>query len=130
MSVSNIKSTLPCSVEKAWNIVTNISCYSWRSDISKVEIISENQFIEYTKDGYKTTFTITKTIPEKRWEFDIENNNMKGHWIGIFSGDENNTILDFTEIVTAKKLILKPFVKIYLKNQQKKYINDLKKACL
>ena len=38
------------------------------------------------------------------------------------------TEIDFTEEVTAKKLLLKPFVKGYLKKQQERYIADLKKA--
>ena len=41
-------------------------------------LISKNQFIEYTKDGYSTTFTITKVAPRERWEFDMENDTMKG----------------------------------------------------
>ena len=45
--------------------------------------MNENQFIEYTKEGYPTTFTITAVEPYKRWEFDMENSNMKGHWVVI-----------------------------------------------
>lgn len=52
---------------------------SWRSDLSKIEILNENQFIEYTKDGCMTIFTITIREPFKRWEFDMENDNIKGH---------------------------------------------------
>lgn len=33
-----------------------------------------------------------------------------------------------TENVTAKKMFMKPFVKIYLKKQQTAYIQDLKRA--
>lgn len=58
----------------------------------------------------------------------MENSNMKGHWTGIFSEAEGQTIIDFTEDVTAKKLIMKPFVKAYLKKQQEQYISDLRKA--
>ena len=96
--------------------------------MSKIEVINENQFVEYTKDGYQTTFTITKTEPYKCWEFDMENSNMKGHWTGIFTETGGNTEIDFTEEVTAKKVIMKPFVKLYLKKQQQLYISDLRKA--
>ena len=37
-------------------------------------------------------------------------------------------LLEFTEAVTAKKLVMKPFVGMYLKKQQAKYIQDLREA--
>lgn len=43
------------------------------------------QFIEYTTGVYPTTFTIITFDPYRRWEFDMENSNMKGHWTGIFT---------------------------------------------
>lgn len=110
-----------------WETVVSLEKYEWRSDLSKIEVISENQFIEYTKDGYGTTFTITKSDPYKRWEFDMENSNIKGHWIGIFSEKNGEVEIDFTEKVIAKKFFLKPIVKIFLKKQQQTYIHDLKK---
>ena len=58
----------------------------------------------------------------------MENSNMKGHWIGIFTSKGNETQIDFTECVTAKKLIMRPFVKAYLKKQQAQFVCDLKKA--
>ena len=58
----------------------------------------------------------------------MENSNMKGHWTGIFTEKDGGVEIDFTEDVTAKKLIMKPFVKAYLKKQQEQYISDLKKA--
>lgn len=87
------------------------------------------KFIEYTKEGYVTTFTITKFEPMARYEFDINNTNMCGNWIGIFSKiNDNKTEINFTENITPKKWIMKPFVGIYLKKQQTIYILDLRKA--
>lgn len=40
-----------------WDIVTSLENYSWRSDLSEIEIISDKRFIERTKDGYATNFT-------------------------------------------------------------------------
>ncbi len=128
MAVSNIKVLFKSNSEKIWNIVTSLENYQWRSDLSKIEVLNETQFVEYTKDGFATTFTVTACEPCKRWEFNMENNNMSGHWTGIFTEKDNGTEIDFTEEVTAKKFIMKPFVKAFLKNQQKLYISDLKKA--
>lgn len=128
MAVANMKATFQCDIKKVWETMTSLEKYAWRSDLSKVEILNETQFIEYTKEGYATTFTITVTEPFKRWEFDMENDNIKGHWTGIFTQKGGQTEIDFTEEVTAKKFFMKPFVKAYLKRQQSQYVSDLKKA--
>ena len=121
MAISNMKALFPYYIKKVWDTVTSLDQYEWRSDLSKIEIINEKQFVEYTKDGFATTFTITVSEPCKRWEFDMENSNMKGHWVGIFSEIDGQTEIDFTEDVTAKKLILKPFVKGFLRKKQALY---------
>ena len=130
MATSTITALIPCDIHKVWEIVTMVDNYTWRSDLRNTEVVDENQFIEYTKKGYPTTFTITAVEPYKRWEFDMENSNMKGHWIGIFIPRNNETEVNFTEHVTAKKIFMKPFVKIYLKKQQAQFVSDLKKAVL
>ena len=128
MAISNIKAVFQGNVQEVWDIVTSLEKYQWRSDLSKVEIINEKQFVEYTKEGYATIFTVTVFEPFKRWEFDMENSNMKGHWIGIFVERNGQTEIDFTEDVIPKKLIMKPFVKAFLKKQQELYVSDLRKA--
>lgn len=128
MAISNIKAVFSEDIQKVWETVTDVKNYTWRSDLSKTEILNDKQFVEYTKEGYATTFTITVTEPCKRWEFDMENGNMKGHWIGVFTQSESGTEINFTEDVTAKKIFMKPFIKAYLKKQQAQFIADLKKA--
>ena len=79
MAVSNINTIINNDIQKVWNIVLAVDKYNlWRSDLSKTEIINDKQFIEYAKNGYATTFTVTVVEPYKRWEFDMENSNMKG----------------------------------------------------
>lgn len=128
MAVINTKASFQCDIKKVWDIVTSLQNYSWRSDLSKITVLNETQFIEHTKDGFETNFTITCQEEYKRWEFDMENENMKGHWTGVFTYEGNTTTIDFTENVTAKKIVMKPFVGMYLKKQQSQYIADLKKA--
>ena len=128
MTISNIKTVIPGELHKVWDVVLDIENYAvWRSDLSKTEVISDKQFIEYTKDGYPTTFTVTLVEPYKRWEFDMENENMKGHWIGIFTDKGDETEIDFTELVESKKLLMKPFVNSYLKKQQAQFVADIRK---
>lgn len=128
MAVSNIKITFQSDIQKVWEVVTSLHDYSWRSDLSKIEVINENQFTEYTKEGYATVFTVTVKEPYKRWEFDMENDNMIGHWTGSFTSKNGQSEVDFTEDVTAKRVFMKPFLKLYLKKQQARYVSDLKKA--
>lgn len=127
MAVSNIKVVFKRDIQKVWEVVTSLENYGWRSDLGKIEIKNEKQFIEYTKDGFATIFTVTMNEPCKRWEFDMENDNMKGHWTGVFTQKGEETEIDFTENVIAKKIFMKPFVKAYLKKQQKQYVSDLQK---
>ena len=128
MAVSQIKAVLPSDVEKVWALVTSLENYEWRSDLDRIEVVSEKQFIEYTKAGFPTTFTVTASEPFTRWEFEMENSNMSGRWTGIFAEKDGQTEIEFTENVIPKKFIMKPFVKVFLKKQQKQYLADLEKA--
>ena len=128
MAVTSIKAVLPCEINKVWELVLGVENYgAWRSDLSKAEVISDKKFIEYTKDGYPTTFTVTLVEPYRRWEFDMENSNMTGHWTGVFTAKGDETEIDFTEQVEAKKWLLKPFVKLYLRKQQTQFVADMMK---
>ena len=129
MASSNIKAVILGGLQQVWELILDIENYAtWRSDLSKTEVISDTQFIEYTKDGYPTTFTVTLVDPYKRWEFDMENSNMKGHWIGVFTDKGNETEIDFTECVEVKNWLIKPFVKSYLKKQQVQFVADIQRA--
>lgn len=128
MAIASIKTTLPYDIKKVWEVMTSLENYAWRSDLDRVDITGETQFIEVTREGFETTFTITVKVPYERWEFDMENANMKGHWTGIFTQTDQGTELELIEEVSPKKLIVKPFVKSYLKKQQAQYLADLEAA--
>lgn len=117
------------SIEAVWNIVTDNTAFDWRSDIVKIEVSDDgNRFTEFTKDGFETEFTIALKKPCERYEFDMKNKNMDGHWIGLFSRDDSGTKIEFTEEVEVANPIMNLFVKAYLKKQQATYITDLRKA--
>lgn len=178
MAVTSIKAVLPCEINKVWELVFGVENYgAWRSDLSKIEVVNNRQFIEYTKDGYSTKFTVTLVEPYARWEFEMENSNieknkvkivliwdefsdffrqnknslgefqkivsiceekpfyfvvvthpMTGHWIGVFTERGDETEIDFTECVKAKKWFMKPFIKSYLRKQQAQFVADIRKA--
>lgn len=128
MAVSTVKATFQSDIENVWKIVTDLENYAWRSDLSKIEITGKNTFTEYTTDGFATTFTVTSEERCSRWEFDLENANIYGHWTGIFTSDGGKTNIEFTENVTAKKFFMKPLLKAFLKKQQARYIEDLRRT--
>ena len=131
MVTSKLKAVIQADIHRVWETVTEVDRYTWRRDLSKTHVVSETQFIEYTKSGYPTVFTVTALEPLRRWEFDMENTNMRGHWTGTFQALGGETQVEFTEVVEAKKLFLKPFVKLYLKQQQALFLADLTRTvCL
>ena len=69
MVKATIRASIDQDIQKIWQIVTNLQDYSWRSDLSKIEVINERQFIEYTKSGYPTTFTIIDKEPFTLYSF-------------------------------------------------------------
>lgn len=128
MAVVTLRAAFPCALERVWETVVSLENCAWRSDLSRIEVLEAGRrFVEYTKDGYATTFTITAFEPCARYEFDLENDNIKGRWSGLFAREGGGTSIVFTEDVKAKKLLMKPFVGGYLKKQQAAYLADLKK---
>lgn len=129
MKKSTVIEKFTSPIETVWNIVTDNTAYAWRSDLDKIKISEDGKsFIEVTKDGFETEFSITIKKPYDLYEFDIKNKNMRGHWRGIFFKDATGTKIEFTEEVEVSNPIMNLFVKAYLKKQQVAYVSDLKKA--
>lgn len=129
MVVSRMKGTVRAELRQVWDFVLAVENYAtWRSDLQKAAFIQEKQFVEVTKEGYSTTFTVTAQEPYTRWAFDMENSSLKGHWTGLFTAKGEETEIDFTEEVEPKKWYMRPFVKAFLRKQQALFLADLKKA--
>ena len=127
MTETTIRDNIPADIEKVWAVLTGIANYPlWRSDILKIEIVDQKRFIECGKNEFPTTFMITNEEKPFCWEFDIDNENIHGHWTGMLQETENGTEVKFTEAVSVKKIIFNPFVKAYFKRQQSRFLEDLK----
>lgn len=131
MRKSTIEAVFKADRKTLWNIVTNNEEYSWRSDLERIEILENgSQFIEYTKGGFNTTFTITQKQPYTTYAFTMENQNFKGNWKGAFSVIENGgTRIEFTEEIEMKNRFVEilSYIMMPLKKMQKTYIRDLKR---
>ena len=111
---------LDCDIATVFNVVCDLKNFSWRSDIVNITILEDGKsFVEHTKDGYETLFTITKKIDLKHYEFNISNSNLTGHWTGLFCVVNKKTKIEFIEEVTPKKAIMNLFVTGYLKKNKK-----------
>lgn len=128
MIKSIISKEFNCNIKKLWDIITDNTNYAWRSDLSRIEIVDDNHFIEYTKNGFPTYFEITKKEKLKEYKFNLENTNIKGSWTGLFKELPNGNIeLSFIEEIEVSSFIMKLLAKPYLKSQQKRYMRDLEK---
>ena len=130
MAVSQVTVQFPCPVERVWQTMTDLAHTSWRSDLAVVDVLDETHFVERTRNGYTTNFTIVVWEPPRRWVFEMENENMSGTWEGRFEVSDGGTWLTCTETVNAKRWWMRPFVPSYLKRQQKRYLDDLEKELL
>ena len=83
MKSSTVTAQFSCDCKTAWDIVTDNENFEWRSDLSKIEIIDKSWFDEYTRDGFVTHFRITAKEPYREYRFDMENQNMRGHWLSL-----------------------------------------------
>lgn len=128
MIKSNIKKQFSCDKNRLWDIITDNAYYAWRSDLSKIEVIDNTHFIEYTKNNFPTYFTVTSKEKLKVYKFDLKNANLKGTWSGIFQELPNGNIeIDFTEEIELNNTAMKLLAKPYLKSRQKRYIRDLER---
>ncbi|NME35163.1 MULTISPECIES: polyketide cyclase [Fusobacterium] len=125
--IFSIEKTFDFDIKIVWNVITNFKKYHWRSELSRVDIINEKEFIEVTKDGYLTNFKIIKEEKFKYLEFKINNSNLEGYWKGEFLVENGKTKIKFVEDLKAKKTWLTPILKIYVKRQQKIYMKNLEK---
>ncbi len=131
MTTFHEQAVIPGELEKVWKIVTTVADYpAWRSDLSKAEVLDGARFAEYTKEGYVTTFATTLLQPMERWEFDLENGNMTGHWVGVFTAKGAETQLDITQSIRLKKFYMRPFVGPYMRKQQARFLSELRQAVL
>lgn len=128
MAKSTITEIFQADIKTVWNKVTDNRDWTWRSDIERIEILDGAKFVEYTKDGFETGFTITRKEAYSHYEFDLENKNMTGHWEGSFQETANGTKIIFTEEIIPKNPVMKLFAGGYLKKQQKQYVDDLKRS--
>ena len=129
MVTSTITARLPYPPAPVWEAVTQVDRYpQWRSDLAGVDLPQEGTFVEHSREGIATHFTVTCADPCRRWEFSLENQRITGRWTGLFFPCAEGTRVRFTEQVQPKKWFLRPLVGGYLKKQQARFLRELRQA--
>lgn len=123
------KVVLSADIQRVWELIASYGNYvSWRSDLKSVDGVTDNIFMETSKDNKRLMFYITQREPYSLLCFDMKNDVIQGYWTGKLSEADGKTILEMTEEAYTKKLLLKPVLNRYLKKQQSLFIEDLKRA--
>lgn len=116
-------------ISEVWRVMTDLSDYTWRSDISRIEVFEQGKkFTEISTGGVETRFMVTEFQPVTRYAFSMENENFVGDWTGELSESGGKTLAVFTENIRPKLKILIVPAYFYMRLQQKTYFRDLKRA--
>lgn len=127
---STLTAQLRASPAEVWKTVTDNSDTGWRSDLSRVEIVDEEHFIEFTTEGYQTEFTITKKEPLSLYQFTMRNKQFTGTWTGRFVPTiSGGTSMVFQEELSIPNPVvaLISLITMNLKKIQQSYLSDLKR---
>lgn len=125
------KAEFDTDISIVWSIITDNTNHEWRKDIQSIEVMDDTNFIETDIKGYQVHFTIIEKEVNKNNKFKINGENISGIWTGIFkSTGENKTEVRFIEDVSTNNIIMKLFLKSYLKKQQDNYIKYLREYIL
>ena len=127
MQLTN-KETFSCEAEKVWEVLENLSDCSWRRNIREIEVISDTQFVEISKEGYRTSYTIVEKEECKSVSLEFENENMHGSTTMILCEENGVTTAEFWLEVLTSKSFMKPFVKAAMRISHAEYLEDLQKA--
>ncbi|VEH82405.1 Polyketide cyclase / dehydrase and lipid transport [Corynebacterium kutscheri] len=119
---------LPYSAQQFWHVVTDLTNWQWRSDLSLCEVIDERKFIEFPKKGKPIRFYTTRFEEPHIWEFQVDSPILTGTWQGIFSPKENGgCLVKFIENVHIRnKLIPNWMAKRFITAHQAQYFRDLR----
>ena len=116
-----------------WEKISAFEKYpEWRADVNEIEVIDEKRYRESNREGYKTIFTVEKSVPLTCLKLCLENDSMTGYREFLLSSRENETEIEITESVTSKRLSTRPIWKsvserVYLQQDLEKIVEDLKR---
>ena len=103
---------IPKEAYVIWGKLSAFEKYpEWRADASEIEVIDEKRYRESNQEGYKTIFTIEKSVPLTCLKLCLENDSMTGYREFLLDSRGNETEIEITESVTSKRLSTRPIGK-------------------
>lgn len=130
LRTSQMTTRFSAPLAAVWEIVTDNTDFSWRSDLDHIENKPDGvTFVEYPKKGSETVFTITEKQPGRLYAFHMEHAMFTGEWTGEFSEAEGGgTEVVFTERLTIRNPLvwLLSYLLMDLRGMQETYIRDLR----
>ena len=128
MVKAHLQAVIDGDLKTVWQIVIDNEHYAWWSDLQKIIVADDGQsFTELSKNGMETHFVITVQEYCSRYEFTLENSNLRGHWQGLFSATTGGTRLELIEELEVKKPLLRLVAGKYLRHAQQRYLADLRR---
>ena len=128
--IAQMTSVFHAPVEQVWNVVTDNTDWSWRSDLCAIKEKPDGiTFIEYPKKGSETVFKIVKKEPFRLYAFHMEHAMFTGEWTGEFSeAPSGGACVVFTERMQIRNPLiwLLSFVLMDLHGMQERYFHDLR----
>lgn len=124
---------IPKEAYVIWEKLSAFEKYpEWRDDVSEIEVIDGKCYRESNQEGYKTIFTIEKSVPLTCLKLCLENDSMTGYREFLLDSRGNETEIEITESVTSKRLSIRPIGKsvserVYLQQDLEKIVEDLKR---
>lgn len=113
------------SVSKVFATVSNLADCSWRSDLLKIEKVTDSKFIEYDRKNRVTEILITDYYENIQFEYDVKNLNYSGHWSGQFVALKNGGCRLYLIFYFESHSIIGKFTRV--DKFLTRYIEDLKK---
>lgn len=114
-------------VANVFKKITDIKNVNWRSDLNVIKGIDDNNFIEYSKKGYPTFYTVLKSTRNKSYELEFTNNKVEGYIKYFLKKEEDKTNIIVTLDITFVNAKFKMIAKHKLKKEWNKFISDLSK---
>ncbi|MGB0894579.1 MAG: SRPBCC family protein [Parashewanella sp.] len=123
-----VKEQIHVPIEDVWQIITDWENQAnWRSEVSRIELVSSSKFIEYPKHGPAITFDVIKA--QKPHSIVLKmSGSIKGDYVATLSFSEGITTVTATETVLNHSIIGRVISKVFfdLDKFAKSYLLQLK----
>lgn len=126
MIVAERTCEMAASASDVFALITDNRSWQWRRDLRDVKIEGEDRFSEIDRGGHRTDFLIADKRAPLEYRLQFKNANMIGEFeCEILALGLKSCRVKLVERVQIQKKLLALLAPLYLKRQQKKYLDFL-----